>query len=116
MVDIKLPFSWEFDKSELRDNSRIALRRLKSLVCHLEGDPSLLKSYDNVIRQQLDLGIIETVQNTDTSLANTYYLPHHPVLTPSKSTTKICIAYDASSKEKCGNNSLNECLHRGPVI
>ena len=36
--------------------------------------------------------------------------------TPAKSITKAHIVYDASFKEKCGINSLNECLYRGPVI
>ena len=38
------------------------------------------------------------------------------MLTPLKSTTKVHIVYDAFSKEKLGTNSLNECLHRGPVL
>jgi len=112
----QVTFPWKSDKSELPDNSGVALRRLKSLVHRLKGDSSLLQSYNNVIQQQLSLGIIETVQDTNISVTNTYYLPHHPVLTPSKTTTKIRILYDASSKEQCGMNSLNECLYRGPVI
>ena len=44
------------------------------------------------------------------------YLPHHPVVTPSKVTTKIRIVYDASAKLQVGESSLNECLYRGPVI
>ena len=45
-----------------------------------------------------------------------HYLPHHPVITPAKSTTKLRIVYDASTKAKRGEKSLNECLHRGPVL
>ena len=45
-----------------------------------------------------------------------YYLPHHPIITPSKATTKVCIVYDISAKGKVGESSLNECLYRGPVI
>ena len=37
-------------------------------------------------------------------------------MTPSKSTTKLQIVYDASTKAKKGDRSLNECLHRGPVL
>ena len=84
----QVTFPWKRDKSELPDNSKVAMRRMKSLVCQLEGDVSLLQSYDNVIQQQFAQEIIETVQDTNTALINTYYLPHHPVLTPSKSTTK----------------------------
>ena len=43
-------------------------------------------------------------------------MPHHPVLTPNKATTKVHIVYDASSKSRSDMSSLNECLHRGPVI
>ena len=45
-----------------------------------------------------------------------HYLPHHLVLTPSKATAKVCIVYDASARIQGNVNSLNECLHRGPVI
>jgi len=92
----QVTFPW---KPELPDNSGVALRRLKSLVRRLKDDSSLLQSYDYVTQQQLSLGIIETVQGTNISLTNTYYLPHHLVLAPSKSTTKISIVYDASLRK-----------------
>ena len=52
----------------------------------------------------------------DTKIERKHYLPHHPVVTPSKSTTKLRIVYDASTKAKKGDKSLNECLYRGPVL
>ena len=52
----------------------------------------------------------------DTKVERKHYLPHHPVVTPSKSTTKLRIVYDASIKAKRGDKSLNECLYRGPVL
>ena len=45
-----------------------------------------------------------------------YYLPHHPIFTPDKETTKIRIVYNASAKAKSTASSLNECLLRGPII
>ena len=42
-------------------------------------------------------------------------MPHLPVLTPGK-TTKVHIVFDASSSVRSGVNSLNDCLHRGPII
>ena len=45
-----------------------------------------------------------------------HYLPHHAVINPHKPTTKLRVVYDASSKAKKGNKSLNDCLYRGPVM
>ena len=72
--------------------------------------------YDEVISSQITQGIIEKVTiNTETT-ERRHYLPHHPVMTPSKSTNKLRIVYDASIKAKKGDKSLNKCLHRGPVL
>ena len=45
-----------------------------------------------------------------------HYIPHHPVITPSKNTTKVRVVYNASAKTRQCNKSLNECLYRGPVM
>ena len=45
-----------------------------------------------------------------------HYVPHHPVITPSKNTTNVRVVYDASDKTRQCNKSLNECLYRGPVM
>jgi len=42
-------------------------------------------------------------------------MPHLPVLTPGK-TTKVLIVFDVSSSVRSGVNSLNDYLHRGPII
>ena len=39
-------------------------------------------------------------------------MPHHAVVRQDKTTTKLCIIYDASAKSD--GPSLNECLHKGP--
>ena len=44
-----------------------------------------------------------------------HYLPHHPVITPLKTTTKTRIVYDASVRGKKGMKSLNKCLYRGHI-
>ena len=44
-----------------------------------------------------------------------HYLPHHPVVTPQKNTTKIRVVYDGSAKSTATNHSLNDCLYRRPV-
>ena len=45
-----------------------------------------------------------------------HYIPHHEVLTLNKATTKIRIVYHGSAKCKKTDKSINECLHRGPVM
>ena len=108
---------WKSDSVVLPDNFHVAVRRMKSLTCRLREDTKLLVKYDSIIKQQLAQQVIERVDdNVPSNTTRTYYLPHHPVLTPGKTTTKIHIVYDASSKVTCYVNSLNECLYRGPVI
>ena len=68
-----------------------------------------------VIKEQLEKGIIEKVDGT-MSDGRIYYIPHHAVLTPQKTTTKMRVVYDASAKPKEHYKSLNECLFRGPVM
>ena len=107
---------WKTDNVFLPDNYKVAVKRLKSLLKRFRTDDNLLKSYENTLKQQLNQGIIEVVDETKQPELRQYYMPHHPVLTPRKATTKLRIVYDASSKVRKNLNSLNECLCRGPVI
>ena len=88
----------------------------------------MLQQYSDAIRSQFEAGIVELVDEQRTmgnnKLVNVqrvtgsnrlHYLPHHPVITPLKTTTKIRIVYDASVRAKKGMRSLNECLYRGPI-
>ena len=76
----------------------------------------MLKMYDNVIKDQLNKEVIESVDDNSIQGKLKHYIPHHAVVTPNKNTTKLRIVYDVSAKTKKGNLSLNECLYRGPVI
>jgi len=75
-------------------------------VRRFHADNDLLYSYDNTIRQQLSQKVIEIVSKQINF--RQYYLPHHPVLTPTKATSKLRIVYDASSKARRDLNSLNK--------
>ena len=107
---------WKGDNVDLPDNFGLAFKRMKSLVHRLQLNKELLQNYDAIIKQQLDKGIIERVDTSIVCDTRKHYLPHHPVLTPSKATTKVRIVYDVSARIQGNVNSLNECLHRGPVI
>ena len=93
----------------------LAAGRLKSLSHRFEHDPALLTQYNEVIENQLNKGIIERAP-PDCQGSPTHYLPHQPVITPNKATTKLRVVYDASSKTQKTAKSLNDCLHRGPLL
>ena len=74
-----------------------------------------MKRYNSVIQEQLEKNIIEKVDRYRQDGIN-HYIPHHAVVTPDKSTTKLRIVYDASAKTNPDDKSLNEYLCRGPVL
>ena len=100
---------WKCDSRDLPENLDIAIGRMKSLAKCLQKDEELLVKYDEVISSQVKQGIIEKVV-MDTKVERKHYLPHHPVVTSSKSTTKLRIDYDASIKAKRGDKVfMNVC-------
>ena len=60
--------------------------------------------------------IVEVVPDEDCTNTLKHYIPYHEVLTPAKTITKLRIEFDASAKTRKKNKSLNESLHRRPVI
>ena len=61
---------------------------------------------------QVRQGMIERVVEGMEKGNLKHYLAHHPVLTPTKNTTKLRVVYDASLKP----GKVNDCLYRGPVL
>ena len=117
-IDGRYQVRWPWKTSNgLRTNYGLALGRLKSLAKRFEIDRSLFERYGKILQDQLSKGVIERVAADVMSCVGTikHYLPHHPVQTPSKTTTKLRIVYDASARVNKHDPSLNECLHRGPI-
>lgn len=94
---------------DLPINFGLALGRLKSVVNRM--DKESLKAYNQIFQQQLNDGIIEVVKDKKVT-GPVHYLPHHGVKQDSK---KLRIVVDGSAKTK-DNNSLNECLYKGPLM
>ncbi|KAK5985335.1 hypothetical protein GCK32_021813 [Trichostrongylus colubriformis] len=109
---VQLPF--KEDISDLSDNFDMAISRLKSTVNVLSRHSGLLERYHGIIMEQLEKGIIEEVDHNDNPIL-CHYLPHHGVISESSKTTKLRCVYDGSAKIK-GKRSLNDVLHRGPVL
>ena len=98
---------WKCDNHDLPENLDIAIGRMKSLAKPFQRDEELLVKYHEVISSQVKQGIIKKVV-MDIKVDRKHYLSHHPVVTPSKSTTKLQVVYDASIKAQRGDESLNE--------
>lgn len=91
---------------------------LNSLHFKLKKDSKLLNKYNNIIKEPLQLGIIEEInpEPDDKFNENVHYLPHHAVLCQGKDTTKVQVVYDGSAKSPGNQYSLNACLEVGPSL
>ena len=75
----------------------------------------MLKRYDDVIKDQLESGIIEKVNNEESvASGKVHYLPHREVIRLDKETTKLRIVFDTSARSP--GPSLNDCLYIGPPM
>ncbi|MBV2113425.1 MAG: aspartyl protease family protein [Candidatus Thiodiazotropha sp. (ex Ctena orbiculata)] len=106
---------WKDESPDLPENRELAFGRFKSLMHRMKHNSELIKQYDNIIQDQHKLGIIERIRSEPNDVIK-HYIPHHAVINPLKTTTKVRVVYDASAKAKKSHRSLNECLYRGPVM
>jgi len=109
----QITWPWKCDHPDPPDNFQVAVNRLRGLARCFDRVKDLLVKYNT--QNQVELGVIEKVVNSSDDTLK-HYLPHHPILTPTKDTTKLRVVYDASVKAKKGAKSLNECLYCGPVL
>ena len=94
---VSLP--WKEDIPPLPDNLELCKGRLNSLLRRLKQNTSLLAEYDTVIKDQLNRGIVEVIDNPSSSGHDrVHYLPHHGVVRQDKTTSKLRIVYDASAR------------------
>ncbi|GBN07343.1 hypothetical protein AVEN_96605-1 [Araneus ventricosus] len=96
-------------------NSRdIALNRLASLWTRLSRDQEYLKLYRDFLKEYEDLGhMTEIRESVEPDV--TYYMPHHGIYRPQKSTTKLRTVFNASTLTTSGK-SLNSIQYNGGVI
>jgi len=55
------------------------LKRLKNQIERLKNAPENMKAYDEIIKEQVEVGIIERVPELETP-DRVHYLPHHAVI------------------------------------
>jgi len=107
---VKLPF--KDDKLEFGDTRTSALRRFTSLERRFSKDQRLQSDYIEQIRE---LESFAHAKPIDMVQQNGFYLPHHAVVKPSRTTTKTRIVFDAAAKDSNGV-SLNDKLMVGPRL
>eukprot|EP00794_Sanderia_malayensis_P010286 gene10286-biopygen8449 len=89
--------------------------RLAGQLKKLKKSPEDLRTYDDVIQQQIKDGIVEPVPEQPDG-KHVHYLPDNAVICREAETTKLRIVYDCSAKERKYNKSMNDCLHIGPPL
>ncbi|XP_062538820.1 uncharacterized protein LOC134207118 [Armigeres subalbatus] len=93
---VRLPRS-DNPQVTLGQSRQIATRRFYSLERRLERNTALKSSYQNFIEEYLHLGHMRKLDSVDNDYPHCY-LPHHPVVQESSTTTKHRVVFDASCK------------------
>uniref|UniRef100_A0A1X7TAZ7 Reverse transcriptase domain-containing protein n=1 Tax=Amphimedon queenslandica TaxID=400682 RepID=A0A1X7TAZ7_AMPQE len=97
---------------QFKDHISFDGTRYEGLLKRLRRNPELLREYNQSIKDQIDNGIVEVVE--DPTLVEgewVHYLPHHGVVRHDKWTTKLRIVYDASMK-----SNMRFRVHRNGFI
>ncbi|XP_071654107.1 uncharacterized protein [Temnothorax longispinosus] len=101
---------------KLGDSGNQALQRLYSLERRFRGDPALKNAYVQFMEDyetQGHMSLMGPGPDTSTKVEQSYILPHHPVIKPDSTTTKLRVVFNASAKTSLGT-SLNDKLFAGP--
>jgi len=109
---VTLPFRSP-DRVSLGHSRSIALAQFLRKEGRLKRDLPLKEQYDAVIQEYLDMGHMKQVYPGKDS--SSFYLPHHAVIKPDSTTTKVRVVFNASNPSSNGK-SLNDILHTGPVL
>lgn len=105
---------WKNEHPPLVNNRKQAEVRLQSLQRRLKRDADLETGYAEALAEMEEADVITEVK-ADGNAMHTFYLPHHPVVKTSSTSTKIRPVFDASAKGPTGV-ALNDCLESGPAL
>ncbi|XP_036322248.1 uncharacterized protein LOC118736261 [Rhagoletis pomonella] len=111
-VIVQLPF--KNDVAVLGTSYGTALRRLISLERRLQSQPEVKSQYVDFMQEYEALGHMTKLENVDLSSPH-FYMPHHCVLRPTSTTTKLRVVFDASCRTST-QKSLNDILQVGATI
>ncbi|XP_065081373.1 uncharacterized protein LOC135703945 [Ochlerotatus camptorhynchus] len=100
---------------KLGESKAIAKKRYLSMEKRLNANPEMKALYSTFMHDYLSMGHMTEVVNDDEESGPEYYLPHHAVLKPDSTTTKLRVVFDASYSTD-SVVSLNDVLMVGPVV
>lgn len=95
------------------DSKKTAVSRFSQLERRFKREEGLRSEYAKVIQEYLTLEFLAEVE--DRADQRSFYLPHHPVVKLSSTSTKVRPVFDGSAKSTSGF-SLNDSLMVGPVV
>ncbi|XP_065354424.1 uncharacterized protein LOC135948897 [Calliphora vicina] len=107
---VRLPF--KSSPVELGESKCSALKRLESMERRFARNPELKEEFHKFMEEYERLEHMQLAPNGE---KQAYYMPHHAVLKPSSTTTKLRVVFDASCKTS-NNLSLNDQLLVGPTV
>ncbi|XP_046811762.1 uncharacterized protein LOC124421041 [Lucilia cuprina] len=105
---VRLPLK---ENIKIGESKSSATKRLVSMERRFMQRPELGNEYKRFMDEFIGLGHMEE----HITEACEYFLPHHAVLKPESSTTKLRVVFDGSCKTNTGY-SLNDKLLTGPTI
>ncbi|XP_043862795.1 uncharacterized protein LOC122756642 [Drosophila santomea] len=111
-LEVRLPFKDE--PTVLGASFDIAKRRFLSLERSLCKRPEVGAKYVEFMQEFQNLGHMSPVSHPQLNTPH-YYIPHHCVLKPNSTSTKLRVVFDASCKTT-SQKSLNDILMVGPTI
>ncbi|XP_065085837.1 uncharacterized protein LOC135707865 [Ochlerotatus camptorhynchus] len=85
---VQLPFRESIN--ELGNSRSLALKRFLSIEKHLTNKPEMKEMYQEFMQEYKDLGHCHEIREEDDPPGQqSYYLPHHAVLKPTSTSTKL---------------------------
>ncbi|XP_075157883.1 uncharacterized protein LOC142231149 [Haematobia irritans] len=116
---VRLPFRQDLPPEVFLGSSRrAAMAQYLNLEKQLQKTPELMTEYSNALQEYLELNHMEPTKSyeiCENSRYCSFYLPHHAVVKPERTTTKVRVVFNASKKTTTGF-SLNDILHTGPIL
>ncbi|XP_055715552.1 uncharacterized protein LOC129809615 [Phlebotomus papatasi] len=110
---VKLPI--KENVTQLGESRDSALKRFRCIERRLQRDPAIKEQYTAFMKEYEDLGHMRKLPGHYESDKPAVYLPHHPVMKLSSSSTPVRVVFDASARTSSGI-ALNDVLMVGPKI